>query len=438
MLPKLHNKFIQSFWPIHPKKSLQIVLMFFVGVVCLMDGFIPNADAAEVTLAWDASPSTDVDGYKLYYRQCETTDCTVSKVDENIELSESEVDMSNSKYTYTVNDLSNDYSYAFAVTAYNDSGAESDLSNVVDFTPSDSSDIPDDSDDPGSDDTDNGENQPPTVDAGEDQTIDISSGKAILNGSNTKDDGLPEDGSLKYEWRQSDDNSTAEIENPFESTTTVSFNQPGTYTFELEVDDGQLTASDSVTITVNEAASDDDGTPPDTDPIPPDTDPIPPTGEIVIDNRDIDGDNPNQADPEGIWKISGGKKPYGEDSVYAKFGKGKRYATFIFQFESPSDGEKEVFMWWTFHNTRSPVVPVTITYGNGKVKYKNVNQKKNGGTWNSLGRYYFNQGETYFISITATVPKKILKNKRKYKRIYKRKYKNKSACADAVKIVPVK
>jgi hypothetical protein len=147
----------------------------------------------------------------------------------------------------------------------------------------------------------------------------------------------------------------------------------------------------------------------------------------VIDNKDIGGDNLNQAYPEGTWKRSGGKKPYGTDSVYAMFG--RKDATFTFEFVSPSTGKKKVYMWWTYYKNRSNAVPVTITYGKGKTKRKIVNQRKlkNGGKWNSIGKYKFFKNQIY--SITITVPKKFKS---------KKKYKNKSACADAVKIVPIK
>lgn len=78
------------------------------------------ARAAEVTLAWDPNPESDVVGYRVYqgtesrvYSQVHATDRTTS---------------------LTVTELAEGMTYYFAVTALNSSGLESDYSNEVVYT----------------------------------------------------------------------------------------------------------------------------------------------------------------------------------------------------------------------------------------------------------------------------------------------------------------
>ena len=75
---------------------------------------------SSVTLVWDASPDTDVQGYKVYYG-------TVSG--ENT----SNVDIGITTST-TINGLSAGVTYFFVATAYNTAGLESDPSNEVSWT----------------------------------------------------------------------------------------------------------------------------------------------------------------------------------------------------------------------------------------------------------------------------------------------------------------
>ncbi len=93
-------------------------------------------------------------------------------------------------------------------------------------------------------------NQAPNVDAGPNQTIAQPTSSTTLTGA-VSDDGLPlSPGATTVAWTEDPANpapvvfGTANAE-----STTVSFTTLGTYTFHLTADDGELTATDFVTVT---------------------------------------------------------------------------------------------------------------------------------------------------------------------------------------------
>ena len=92
------------------------------------------------------------------------------------------------------------------------------------------------------------ENQPPTVNAGADQTITLPA-QASLNGSVT-DDGWPRNSSVSVSWTQVSGPGTASFGTPGAATTSVSFSEAGTYVLRLTASDSQLTANDEITVTV--------------------------------------------------------------------------------------------------------------------------------------------------------------------------------------------
>ncbi|MEE9426034.1 MAG: hypothetical protein V3V18_13815, partial [Methylococcales bacterium] len=98
--------------------------------------------------------------------------------------------------------------------------------------------------------TPNVSNQAPTVDAGLDQSISLSS-NAVLSGTVT-DDGLPNPpGALTSTWSQVSGSGTTTFADVTLEDTTASFSMPGVYVLRLAGDDSDLSAFDEVTITVN-------------------------------------------------------------------------------------------------------------------------------------------------------------------------------------------
>ncbi|MBN1981183.1 MAG: peptidoglycan DD-metalloendopeptidase family protein, partial [Chitinivibrionales bacterium] len=93
-------------------------------------------------------------------------------------------------------------------------------------------------------------NNAPVVNAGTDQTIALPSG-ANLSGVVT-DDGKPNPpAAVSVQWSQASGPSQAVIANPQALNTTAAFPQSGVYVFRLSASDGELTATDNVSITVN-------------------------------------------------------------------------------------------------------------------------------------------------------------------------------------------
>jgi hypothetical protein len=111
--------------------------------------------------------------------------------------------------------------------------------------------------------------------------------------------------------------------------------------------------------------------------------------EKIIDNRDA------ATSRTGSWYNSNGLNFYGVDSVFSRNG-----ASFTWHFTSQQSGSYEVSMWWSYRDSRSTSIPVDIDYSGGKVRVY-VNQQKNGGKWNLLGKYNFKDGTTYDVTIIS-------------------------------------
>jgi len=96
-------------------------------------------------------------------------------------------------------------------------------------------------------------NTPPTVDAGPDQFVSLPD-SAILDGT-VSDDGLPNPpGAVTITWSQVSGPGTVTFGDPYMVDTTASFSEEGSYLLELTADDGELSVSDQILITVSTAS----------------------------------------------------------------------------------------------------------------------------------------------------------------------------------------
>ncbi len=93
------------------------------------------------------------------------------------------------------------------------------------------------------------QNEPPQVNAGSDQSITLPNNVVTLNGS-AIDDGLPND-NLIAEWTKIQGIGNVVFANSMSEVTNATFSQADTYVLRLLGDDGKLTGSDTVVITVN-------------------------------------------------------------------------------------------------------------------------------------------------------------------------------------------
>ena len=90
-------------------------------------------------------------------------------------------------------------------------------------------------------------NQPPTVNAGADQTITLPATASLLGSAS--DDGKP--GALTTTWTKLSGPGAVSFGNPSALATTASFSTPGAYVLRLSASDGALTSIDDVALGVN-------------------------------------------------------------------------------------------------------------------------------------------------------------------------------------------
>ncbi|HEX6284928.1 MAG TPA: Ig-like domain-containing protein, partial [Pyrinomonadaceae bacterium] len=91
-------------------------------------------------------------------------------------------------------------------------------------------------------------NQPPTVDAGPDQIIELPD-PAVLKGVIT-DDGMPQGSTVTATWSVTNGPGPVVFGNPNATATTASFTTPGLYTLRLTASDTEFTVFDEMQVTV--------------------------------------------------------------------------------------------------------------------------------------------------------------------------------------------
>jgi hypothetical protein len=192
-----------------------------------------SALAAQVTLAWDPNSETDLDGYKIYYKTGSSgapyqgTGATEGNSPITVPLANLS---SPANPQFTLRALSDTETYYFVITAYDTSGNESGYSNEVYLQSS--------------------ANNPPTANAGSDQTV-IEGAAVTLNGSNSTD---PDDGIASYLWTQTGGpkvtlSSTTVVKPTYTAPKVVASSE--SLTFSLTVtDNGGQQSSDSCTVNV--------------------------------------------------------------------------------------------------------------------------------------------------------------------------------------------
>jgi len=208
-----------------PNKNAFISFYFLFIIATLLIVFnissLGIALAGEVTLQWDSSDQAI--GYKLYYGIESQSYDSIIDVGSHLQ--------------HAVANLNDDQRYYFAVTAYNEDG-ESNFSEELVYEP-----------------VFNSENQPPTADAGPDQTVKEFAG-VLLNGSNSID---PDNGIATYYWEQIE-GPFVELTNQWEEVTTFTTPDVGStgeaLIFKLTVMDyGELVSTDTCVVNVSSVNS---------------------------------------------------------------------------------------------------------------------------------------------------------------------------------------
>jgi hypothetical protein len=92
-------------------------------------------------------------------------------------------------------------------------------------------------------------NRPPIVDAGGDQSITLPTNSVSLNGI-ASDDGLPQGSVLQLTWSVVSGPGSVVFSDPTKAISTATFATAGEYVLKLTASDGQLSASDTLKVTV--------------------------------------------------------------------------------------------------------------------------------------------------------------------------------------------
>lgn len=116
-----------------------------------------------------------------------------------------------------------------------------------------------------------------------------------------------------------------------------------------------------------------------------------PDEEIFIDDGHL------WTSSTGNWTKTLHPDSYGPNSLESN----ETGAVYLYEFIPPEHDFYEVFLWWTAEDSlsRCPDVPVKVYNGQDLMNTLNLNQQENGGQWNSLGLYFFNN--TAKIAITS-------------------------------------
>jgi PKD repeat protein/lysophospholipase L1-like esterase len=118
------------------------------------------------------------------------------------------------------------------------------------------------------------------------------------------------------------------------------------------------------------------------------------TSDYIIDNGD-----PGTS-YTGSWSVSGGPNPWDPNDPNAVSLWSRDGTTYTWRFTPLDSGTYEVFMWWTEWSSRSTTIPVSVQHGGGTESLV-INQRTNGGQWNSLGTFTFAGGVSYSVTITS-------------------------------------
>jgi len=113
--------------------------------------------------------------------------------------------------------------------------------------------------------------------------------------------------------------------------------------------------------------------------------------ELILDN------NQPGTVATGNWLRSGGADSYGTQSLYSR----EIGATYRYTLPIAESGTYDVNLWWTEFYNRSTNVAIDITHRDGIARIY-INQKQNGGQWNKVGSWYFDNDAIITIHSDAT------------------------------------
>jgi hypothetical protein len=121
--------------------------------------------------------------------------------------------------------------------------------------------------------------------------------------------------------------------------------------------------------------------------------------DIIIDDSD-DGFSTSYSQDAWQEYIAVGGQHYASSHYYnLDIGTGQDTATW--SFVVPEPGNYDVYAWWWEGDWRPADVPYTINHSSGSTTVR-VDQRENGGQWNRLGTFHFQDGGSVTVSDDVT------------------------------------
>ena len=124
-----------------------------------------------------------------------------------------------------------------------------------------------------------------------------------------------------------------------------------------------------------------------------------PPGELIIDDSDAGFSTSFVQDPWREYVEPGGEHYSSTHHYNAQIGPGEDTATWSFRV--PQQGRYHVYAWWVEGTERPHDVPYTIHDLEGLTTVR-VDQRVDGGQWNSLGTFCFLQDGSVEVSDDAS------------------------------------
>jgi hypothetical protein len=88
---------------------------------------------------------------------------------------------------------------------------------------------------------------------------------------------------------------------------------------------------------------------------------------------------------------------FGPDTLYST----NDGSTYNWPFTPLASGRYDLYLWWSVRSPRSNAVHYTFEHDEGTSEVI-VNQRENGGKWNSMGTHLLTQGKTYNVKVTVS------------------------------------
>jgi len=234
-------------------------------------------------------------------------------------------------------------------------------------------------------------NNPPITEAGPTQSVNLYSLVTLdATGSSDPDNNVP----LTYQWSVASQpaGSNIALSDLFSSTPMFTPTIEGQYTFQLTVTDslGLFGAPDSVMVNASVVQS--------ATIIENDDDNAAPLSEWIIIHYEPAFPIPG---PGQKWVLTPDNNSSNGNAHVIIASADSDKASFAWRFIPQATDYYTIDAKWPAYSANSNAVTYTVKHANGESLSSPQNQQVNGGQWNALGSYFFQQGITYEVIVTG-------------------------------------